>query len=387
MDSIEDALKHQQIRDAGFTDTEIAMFGLMDKSEDEICSYLSTHVLFRKIIPVQCSELRRILADKIASQHYLNSVGAKTPTLVGVWDPVFGMTGDGRPMTTVKQFKSEIQSVLSDEDKIDLIFKPRDGGSGQYIVAGSFVKTSDGDIAALIGGQPQSVDAFIAKLPEDPHSILSGEASLGWVVQVKVEQHPEIAKFNASSLNTLRIGTFITKPQGKGVEKSEVILDYACFRVGREGANSDNMSTGGLSIDVDLETGCLKRGRFALEYGAAYADEHPDSKLHFVGLKLPLWEEAATLCLRIAKTLPSVRTVGWDVAITEGGPLIIEGNCPWGTRAPQSYDVGYLTPARRAMYEASGDPLPATTLPPTRALPGMSKQSWALYKLRKKIGI
>ncbi|SLN52505.1 hypothetical protein ROA7450_02640 [Roseovarius albus] len=386
MDSIKDALKYQQIRDAGFDDKEITFFDLMGKPEDEICSYLPSFFYHSNILHTVNGAQREILCDKIATHHFLNAIDVATPTMVGVWHPIFGVTGDGRPMTTVAQFTSELENLLSGRAQLDLIFKPRDGGGGNDIFAATFVKTSGGKVAALIDNQPQSMDQFFAGLPKEPYSI-AGKPSQGWVVQVKVEQHPDMGRFNESSLNTLRIGTYITKPQNGTGNAPEVLLDYACLRVGRAGANSDNWSTGGVMIRIDLETGRLGRGRFAPEYGGAFLEEHPDNNLHFSGLVLPYWDEAKQLCLRLAKALPSVRSVGWDVAITKEGPLIIEGNCPWGIFNPQANDVGYFTPERRARYAASGDPMPARQLPKKRALPGQSKRSWTMYKLRNKLGL
>lgn len=386
MDSIEDALKYQQIRDAGFDDKEIAFFDLMSKPEDEICSYLPSFFYHSHILHTVNGAQREILCDKIATHHFLNAINVPTPTMVGVWHPVYGVTGTGQPMTTVEQFASELERLLAGKDKLGLIFKPRDGGGGHDIFAATIVKTPDGQLAALIDDQQQPMDQFIAGLPQEPYSI-SGKPSQGWVVQAKVEQHPELARLNASSLNTMRIGTYITKPQDGDDSAPEVLLDYACLRVGRAGANSDNWSTGGVMIRMDLETGRLGRGRFAPEYGGAFLEQHPDNNICFAGLGLPYWEDAKALCLRLAKALPSVRSVGWDVAITEDGPLIIEGNCPWGIFNPQANDVGYFTPERRALYAASGDPMPALHLPKKRALPGQSKGSWTLYKLRKKLGL
>lgn len=383
MDNYEDALKYQQIRDAGFNDREITFFDLMSKSEDEICTFLAAHFYKYQIRNTVNTQQRQILSDKIAAQSFLNAIGVKTPTMIGVWHPVFGMTTDGRPLTTEAELTTELEEYLQASDQLELIIKPRDGGSGQYIFAAKVVRLESGEISILSDGKHHSTGAFLDELPEDPRSIISGGRALGWAIQTRVKQHPDMASFNPSSLNTLRIGTFITKPQHGSNDEPEVHLDYACFRVGRAGSNSDNWATGGLLIDIDLETGQLKRGRFAQEFGGAFVDEHPDSKLAFGGLKVPYWDEAIALCLHIAKALPSVRSVGWDVAITEEGPLIIEGNCPWSTPLPQAQNVGYFTPERRARYEMSGDTMPSTTLPPKRALPGQSKPSWAFYMLRQ----
>ncbi|SLN52484.1 hypothetical protein ROA7450_02637 [Roseovarius albus] len=383
MDSIEYALKHQQIRDAGFNDKEISFLDLMSKSEDEICTYLPAYFFRCNFRETLNSNQRQVLSDKMVAHHFLNATGIATPKLIGVWHPIFGLTADGRPMKTVAQLVSELSTLIQTSDQIDLIFKPRAGGGGRDVVGATFIKAEDGNIAVFVENKPQPVDTFLASLPEDPFSI-HGVASQGWVIQVRVKQHPDLASFNSSSLNTVRIGTYITRPQNGDVDDLDVILDYACLRVGRAGSRTDNGTTGGLLVDIDLETGQLNRGRYTLEYSGDFAEEHPDSKQRFTGHKVPYWEEAIALCLRVAKTLPSVRSVGWDVAISENGPLIIEGNSEWAVLTPQAHGQGYFTPERRAKLDASGDPTPPTTLPQKRALPGQSKLSWALYQLRNK---
>jgi hypothetical protein len=46
---------------------------------------------------------------------------------------------------------------------------------------------------------------------------------------------------------------------------------------------------------------------------------------------VPLWNEVLSVCRRVAKSMPDLRCVGWDVAVTDLGVRIIEGNCAWGT--------------------------------------------------------
>ncbi|SLN52471.1 hypothetical protein ROA7450_02635 [Roseovarius albus] len=153
MDSIDDALKYQQIRDYGFNDREIPFYGLMSKSEEEICTYLPAHVYKHHVRNTVNSQQRQILSDKIAAQHLLNALGVRTPILIGIWDSVFGMTADGRPMTTVAQLSYEIGNLLENTEAIDLIFKPRDGGGGQYIFVATFSKASNGEIAVFMDGK------------------------------------------------------------------------------------------------------------------------------------------------------------------------------------------------------------------------------------------
>ncbi|SLN52463.1 hypothetical protein ROA7450_02634 [Roseovarius albus] len=100
---------------------------------------------------------------------------------------------------------------------------------------------------------------------------------------------------------------------------------------------------------------------------------------------MPFWTETVAMCLQAAKSFPNVRSIAWDVAVTEEGPLIVEGNTQWDVHVPQMLLKGYFTPERRAYYESLGDPTTATKLPPIRSLPGQTRLSWALYTLRKKL--
>ena len=47
--------------------------------------------------------------------------------------------------------------------------------------------------------------------------------------------------------------------------------------------------------------------------------------------KLPNWEKLHSVVEQAHALCPNVRTVGWDLAITSDGPIIIEGNLGWDT--------------------------------------------------------
>ena len=52
-------------------------------------------------------------------------------------------------------------------------------------------------------------------------------------------------------------------------------------------------------------------------------------------MTVPCWNEVLAVSRQVAKSMPDVRCVGWDVAVTTDGVRIIEGNCSWGTRLIQ----------------------------------------------------
>ena len=53
---------------------------------------------------------------------------------------------------------------------------------------------------------------------------------------------------------------------------------------------------------------------------------HPDTDLRFKGIEIPFWDRCCRLCLQAAGLFPQLPLVGWDLAITPEGPVIMEGN-------------------------------------------------------------
>ena len=57
--------------------------------------------------------------------------------------------------------------------------------------------------------------------------------------------------------------------------------------------------------------------------------QHPFTSLVFEDYQIPFWKEANELVLSAHSFLPDIPTIGWDVAITPDGPILIEGNDNW----------------------------------------------------------
>ena len=64
-------------------------------------------------------------------------------------------------------------------------------------------------------------------------------------------------------------------------------------------------------------------------------ERHPDTNVVFDGYKIPYYKEALALAKSCMKIFYGIKTVGWDIAITSDGPIVIEGNDDWGLAAHQ----------------------------------------------------
>lgn len=148
------------------------------------------------------------------------------------------------------------------------------------------------------------------------------------LVQPLISVHPALADIALGALPTVRIVTMLDEA---GVPE----LVSATFRCASDPrARVDNMKAGGLIIPVALEDGRL--GRACFGYGGADHDVHPASGAQIAGRTLPDWDPAAALVARAhAGAFADYVLIGWDVAFTIDGPILIEGNGKPGVLMPQ----------------------------------------------------
>ena len=135
------------------------------------------------------------------------------------------------------------------------------------------------------------------------------------IIEERVIQHPRMMAMCPTSVNTIRIATLL------GDKKQGIV--YAFLRIGN-GNVMDNVDQGGMAARVDLATGKLLTVG-ADKQGNTYT-EHPITHTPIIGFEVPFFEEAKAMCLKAAQKVPQMRFVAWDVAVTEKGPVFIEGN-------------------------------------------------------------
>lgn len=137
------------------------------------------------------------------------------------------------------------------------------------------------------------------------------------LVEEYVIQNKTIASLHPSSINTLRIVT-LRADDGKNH------ILYAFIRIGNEGRVVDNINSGGMAAPIDLESGIINN--IAFDKNINYYEFHPITGTKIVGLQIPMWKEAKNLVLEAAELIPQIRYIGWDVALTESAPILIEAN-------------------------------------------------------------
>lgn len=151
-----------------------------------------------------------------------------------------------------------------------------------------------------------------------------------WKVERRLIQHPTLAAVSGSTVGTLRMLTFLMRD-------GSVALGPTVWKIpiGDSGVDHFMHGVGQYAAPVDDETGRVGPARRWVELEPI--DVHPTTGQRITGVTVPHWELAKATVRRGATCFPEVGAIGWDVAVTEEGPVVIEANVGWAeplTQAP-----------------------------------------------------
>ncbi|MCF0111528.1 MAG: hypothetical protein HUJ58_06490 [Erysipelotrichaceae bacterium] len=147
-----------------------------------------------------------------------------------------------------------------------------------------------------------------------------------YVVEECLKQHPKMNEMNPTSINTLRITS---------LRKGDTVhIMYILLRTSDGTKFIDNIGSGGFYAPVGFD-GIIYKPGFTEQDGVH--ERHPYTNTPFVGFEVPMVKEAMELVKTAASLTPSLRYCGWDVAICEHGPVLIEGNPMPGYDIPQNH--------------------------------------------------
>ena len=134
-----------------------------------------------------------------------------------------------------------------------------------------------------------------------------------------IYQHPLLSKVNPNSVNTLRV---VTHKDING----KITIPVCILRFGINNTVVDNASLGGAFVIYDC---CNERfDKYAhsfFKYGGKTYYKHPKTSFVFEGASLPYTKEVICLVKKGAELLKN-KIIGWDIAITKDGPMVVEAN-------------------------------------------------------------
>ncbi|MEO8478742.1 MAG: sugar-transfer associated ATP-grasp domain-containing protein [Gemmatimonadota bacterium] len=260
----------------------------------------------------------------------LERAGLPTPSLLmRVW----AGPADGGAAGDVTS-PAELAERLSDVPSGGVVFKPEYGMQGNAILV---APTASREGIVLLSGRSLEMSELWHYL---------GERGPGWRVEQWIDPHPRLRALRPGATPTLRLLTLRFPEQ--------VIVHAATLKVPRGDSGVDNLAKGNLVAAVDLASGRV--GPAFEGNGRISHVRHPESGVSIEGEIIPHWDAVLEAGRRGARTMDDSRALGWDVAVTAAGPVIIEPNRHWCEKVVQlPADRGIIHGAFiRLLHEVGG---------------------------------
>jgi hypothetical protein len=199
-------------------------------------------------------------------------------------------------------------------------------------------------------GSRYSADDLVAYMnDEEKLRVAYGEGGTPprtFLFEERLRPHPDMQQFTRETLCSTRVVTLLT-------HRGDVEILGAGFKLPGIDRGVDNLSQGGLNIAVDLDSGALMEGVVYKSVPPTRYKAHPVTGKDFYGFRLPLWDEVKQTAVRAALAFPLVRAIGWDIAATTRGAIVLEGNDSWAVEiTQQAYGRGLLQGRFKETYQA-----------------------------------
>ncbi|MCH5319674.1 MAG: hypothetical protein J1E38_08220 [Paramuribaculum sp.] len=260
-----------------------------------------------------------ILRNKLYFGIFAKAIGVKTPlNIISINDGNILDLNTSQPIT----LDNFIQNY-----KGTYFCKPLDGECGY----GIFKLSLTGEKVLI--NNVDSTKEELQKLVENKQ----------YIVQTAINQHPIQSSLHKESINTLRLVTV------RDLKTQEIKVFPSMLRIGTGKNVVDNTSKGGIAVGFDLKTGRLNEfGLQKPEFGTR-TNVHPDSGIIFKDYYIPFLNEAVDKA-KFFHSFLDLHSVGWDIAITENGPVFIEGNDRWEINGPQSCNGGLMEEFKKYFF-------------------------------------
>lgn len=256
----------------GLSFSEYFMYDIKNKKHKEIKDFITNKERIEYLRPLGTHKGYKILSDKYETYRNLS-----------------------------KYFKRDVMLVCDKTDYLDFkkyvekhptfVKKPTDASFGHGV---SLVTVVD---------VKESFDEFVKNGPT--------------IIEEQIIQNESLASFHPKSLNTIRMVTYLD-------DDNIVHIDHPFIKIGRGDSFVDNGGQGGILACIDAKTGVITTNGID-EMTNIYV-KHPDTNITIKGFQIPYWEDAITFSKQLAKDFPYTRYIGWDIALSDTGWVLVEGN-------------------------------------------------------------
>lgn len=246
------------------------------------------------------------------------------PKVLGLFLPHAGFTPNGDDLKSV----DDLKKLLTDPNVNEFVIKPTSSGKSKGVLVGK--NNGDGTVH-IYTEKDYSIDELYNKLTKTSFNYLTDTTDI-YMIEERVKQHKFLDNYSNTSTQTVRTTTLLTS-----AGDIEIVAFY--LKIARSGTYVDNLSIEhNMGVKID-EAGTLGEGKEFYDGIYGYYNvwnSHPDTGYPFVGEKLPFYKESIEIAKKAQSIIPFLRLLSWDIAITDNGPVILEGNYGFGIHFTQS---------------------------------------------------
>lgn len=265
-----------------------------------------------------------LVNDKILSGMVFQAIGLPVPRLIG-------------HASTAYRFPTP-RTVTTPEALVDLWRQPgvlpcfgKPVHGSRAIGSASLLAISAGGDTVTLGNGRQAPALALAR------EVFASYGE-GFMFQELLRNERRLAEAIGPTIAGVRIVTVRTASGPKAL--------YAAMRMPAPGAMSD-ATLGGRQVRaaIDVASGRILRAQDMFRMSVTDQPTHPETGATLPGLQLPHWSAAVEAALAGHEVFANAAILGWDVLLTDRGPVVSEANCnPLHETYQRPFGRGLLNP-------------------------------------------
>lgn len=245
--------------------------------------------------------------NKLASCNYLGTFGLPIISNLAVYCGNVAIARNEQVLSD----NAALRRFLLQDEHYPLFGKPASGTQSLGSVA---LRRHRPELASV-----ETFDGQIISLTDFVDEIVKHYTG-GYLFQRLVAPHRSIRALCGERLATIRVLTLRTGP-------GEPQVLRVCWKIPVGHNMADNYwRSGNLLAKLCPETGEVLRVVSGTGVEMRTHTHHPDTHASLIGFRLPHWENIIATASEAARLMDQAPLIGWDIAVLDDGPVIVEMN-------------------------------------------------------------
>lgn len=307
-------------------------FGLFDPAmpmveKRQYVGVAGSKALNQRLSPPELVPTGAFVGNKLFYSAFLNQMGLGAPET----QAVFSSHGSFGALQVLRD-AAGLEAFLRNDAKYPIFGKPL---NGSLSVGSIRIDALKGDILQLGNGQTHRLSAFTEEV--------MSKYSNGYLFQSALQPHAEMKEITGSAIGCVRVVTVNDTGRPRAL--------YALWKIPSATAMSDNFwQSGSMLAAIDIASGEVTKCRLGTGLDTKDVSHHPETNAKIVGRMLPHWDSVLKIAEDAHGLFPEFGVCGYDIAICEDGPRIVECN-------DTPFHTLYQLASRRGIYNRDFAPV------------------------------